>query len=57
MIIKKLDILSVGKITGIIAAAFGLIAGLLLHISVPLVLDATIDDPGPWWRLTNPGRL
>ena len=29
MIIKKLDILSVGKITGIIAAAFGLIAGLL----------------------------
>lgn len=26
-------------------------------ISVPLVLDATIDDPGPWWRLTNPGRL
>lgn len=30
MIIKKLDVLSVGKITGIIAAAFGLLAGLIL---------------------------
>ncbi len=26
-------------------------------ITVPLRLDATIDDPGPWWRLTNPGKL
>lgn len=32
MIIKKLDVLSVGKITGIIAAAFGLVAGLLLLV-------------------------
>lgn len=32
MIIKKLDVLSVGKITGIIAASFGLIAGLLLLV-------------------------
>ena len=32
MVIKKLDVLSVGKITGIIAAAFGLIAGLLLLV-------------------------
>ncbi|WP_448004675.1 D-alanyl-D-alanine carboxypeptidase family protein [Agromyces bauzanensis] len=27
------------------------------EITVPLVLDATIDDPGAWWRLTNPGAL
>lgn len=26
-------------------------------ITVPLVLDATIDDPGVWWRLTNPDKL
>lgn len=26
-------------------------------VTVPLVLDATIDDPGVWWRLTNPGVL
>lgn len=32
MIIKKLDVLSVGKITGIIAAAFGLLAGLFLLV-------------------------
>ncbi|TYT27368.1 hypothetical protein FZO89_14485 [Luteimonas viscosa] len=32
MIIKKLDVLSVGKITGIIAAAFGLLAGLLMLV-------------------------
>ena len=25
--------------------------------TVDLVLDRTIDDPGPWWRLTNPGEL
>ncbi|MFZ2964869.1 MAG: D-alanyl-D-alanine carboxypeptidase [Rhodoglobus sp.] len=25
--------------------------------TVPLVLDTTIDDPGPWWRLTNPDKL
>ncbi|MDF2575883.1 MAG: hypothetical protein K0S05_2795, partial [Agromyces sp.] len=25
------------------------------EITVPLVLDATLDDPGAWWRLTNPG--
>lgn len=27
------------------------------EISVPLVLDAAIDDPGMWWRLSNPGAL
>ncbi|SIN75760.1 D-alanyl-D-alanine carboxypeptidase family protein [Agromyces cerinus] len=27
------------------------------EISVPLVLDAGIDDPGTWWRLSNPGAL
>ncbi|HRO28218.1 MAG TPA: hypothetical protein PK743_06485 [Luteimonas sp.] len=32
MIIKKLDVLSVGKITGVIAAAFGLLAGLILLV-------------------------
>ncbi|MCR6662525.1 MAG: hypothetical protein NVV60_05100 [Luteimonas sp.] len=32
MIIKKLDVISVGKISGIIAAAIGLIAGLLFFI-------------------------
>ncbi|MCU1534662.1 MAG: D-alanyl-D-alanine carboxypeptidase [Glaciihabitans sp.] len=26
-------------------------------VSVPLVLDHAIVDPGPWWRLTNPGAL
>ena len=24
---------------------------------VPLVLEESIDDPGPWWRLGNPGEL
>lgn len=27
------------------------------EITVPLVLDATLTDPGAWWRLTNPGAL
>ncbi|MFF2369339.1 D-alanyl-D-alanine carboxypeptidase family protein [Agromyces sp. NPDC058110] len=27
------------------------------EITVPLVLDATLADPGTWWRLTNPGAL
>jgi D-alanyl-D-alanine carboxypeptidase (penicillin-binding protein 5/6) len=27
------------------------------EVSVPLELSATIDDPGPWWRLTNPLAL
>ena len=26
-------------------------------VTVPLQLSATIDDPGPWWRLTNPTEL
>lgn len=26
-------------------------------VTVPLALSATIDDPGPWWRLTNPAQL
>nr|WP_236778972.1 D-alanyl-D-alanine carboxypeptidase [Agromyces seonyuensis] len=26
-------------------------------VEVPLVLDAAIEDPGSWWRLTNPGAL
>ncbi|MGX5680488.1 D-alanyl-D-alanine carboxypeptidase family protein [Schumannella luteola] len=26
-------------------------------ITVALELDGSIDDPGPWWRLTNPGQL
>jgi D-alanyl-D-alanine carboxypeptidase (penicillin-binding protein 5/6) len=26
-------------------------------ITVPLTLSATIDDPGPWWRLVNPTEL
>lgn len=26
-------------------------------VTVPLVLAANIDDPGVWWRLTNPTRL
>jgi len=26
-------------------------------ITVPLRLVSTIDDPGPWWRLTNPDEL
>ena len=26
-------------------------------VTVPLTLSATIDDPGPWWRLTNPAEL
>jgi D-alanyl-D-alanine carboxypeptidase (penicillin-binding protein 5/6) len=27
------------------------------EISVPLVLDAALEDPGTWWRLANPGAL
>lgn len=27
------------------------------EIRVPLVLDASLEDPGAWWRLTNPGAL
>jgi D-alanyl-D-alanine carboxypeptidase (penicillin-binding protein 5/6) len=27
------------------------------EITVPLVLDAALQDPGPWWRLANPGAL
>lgn len=27
------------------------------EITVPLVLDAEIDDPGTWWRLANPDGL
>ncbi|GGI46953.1 D-alanyl-D-alanine carboxypeptidase (penicillin-binding protein 5/6) [Agromyces flavus] len=27
------------------------------RIEVPIVLDGTVDDPGAWWRLTNPGGL
>jgi D-alanyl-D-alanine carboxypeptidase (penicillin-binding protein 5/6) len=27
------------------------------ELTVPLELDETIDDPGPWWRLTNPEKL
>jgi D-alanyl-D-alanine carboxypeptidase (penicillin-binding protein 5/6) len=26
-------------------------------VTVPLVLSRSIDDPGVWWRLTNPTRL
>lgn len=25
------------------------------EVTVPLELSRDIDDPGPWWRLTNPG--
>lgn len=32
MIIKKFDVVSVGKITGIISAGFGLIAGVLVFL-------------------------
>lgn len=27
------------------------------EITVPLVLDASLTDPGAWWRLANPGAL
>jgi len=27
------------------------------EVTVPLVLDAEIDDPGTWWRLANPDGL
>ncbi|GAA1843341.1 D-alanyl-D-alanine carboxypeptidase family protein [Agromyces salentinus] len=27
------------------------------EITVPLVIDASLSDPGAWWRLTNPGGL
>ncbi|TAL40849.1 MAG: hypothetical protein EPN91_12130 [Salinibacterium sp.] len=27
------------------------------RVRVPLQLSESIDDPGPWWRLTNPGEL
>ena len=25
--------------------------------TIPLILDDDIDDPGPWWRLTNPAAM
>lgn len=27
------------------------------RVEVPLELEGTLDDPGAWWRLTNPGAL
>lgn len=27
------------------------------RVTVTLELDATIDDPGPWWRLSHPAEL
>ncbi len=27
------------------------------ELTVPLVLDASLSEPGTWWRLTNPGAL
>ena len=27
------------------------------EVSVELVLDGALEDPGAWWRLTNPGAL
>lgn len=27
------------------------------HVTVPVVLDGVLDDPGVWWRLTNPAEL
>lgn len=27
------------------------------RLEVPLELDGTLDDPGMWWRLSNPGAL
>ena len=49
MVIKKLDVLSVGKITGIIAAAFGLLAGLILLLFGGLFagLAGAGSDAGP----------
>ena len=26
-------------------------------VTVPLIVSGEIDDPGPWWRITNPGKL
>ena len=26
-------------------------------VTVPLELSATIEDPGPWWRLGHPGLI
>lgn len=27
------------------------------HVTVPVVLEGVLDDPGVWWRLTNPAEL
>src|SRR5690606_338044 len=27
------------------------------HLTVPVVLEGELDDPGAWWRLTNPAEL
>ena len=49
MVIKRIDVLSVAKITGIIAAAFGLIAGLLLLVFGSMIagLAGSQGDAGP----------
>jgi D-alanyl-D-alanine carboxypeptidase (penicillin-binding protein 5/6) len=28
-----------------------------LSVTVDLELAVDLDDPGPWWRLTNPAEL
>lgn len=39
------------------AAGVAVVTAGTQRIEVPLELDGTLDDPGAWWRLTNPGGL
>jgi serine-type D-Ala-D-Ala carboxypeptidase (penicillin-binding protein 5/6) len=42
--------------TGLRGAAVGAVTFTIggRTVKIPLTLDRDIDDPGPWWRLTNP---
>ncbi len=46
MIIKRIDVLSAAKITGIIAAAFGLLAGILMFLFSSLLGGVMGSDGG-----------
>lgn len=49
---RELTLASTGDAVGTVTVTTG-----PRTASVDLVLDGTIEDPGAWWRLTNPGAL
>jgi D-alanyl-D-alanine carboxypeptidase (penicillin-binding protein 5/6) len=47
---QSLQLASVGEIVGAVTIVIGNSTS-----SVPLILNASLTDPGPWWHLTHPG--